>query len=256
MDIATIVGMVLGFGLIIGSMMMGGDLATFVNVPGLLIVVGGTFAATMVNERMGVFLGAIKIGLNALFDRGTPIRSLIPVIINLAQKARKEGLVSLEGEAIDDTFMARGVRLGVDGLSPEVIRSTLSSELAALKDRHVRGQKLYKFMKDTAPAFGMIGTLIGLVQMLKTLSDPSAIGPAMAVALLTTLYGAVLAFMVFGPIQTKLESRTAEEISVKRLAIVGVESILKGDNTMLIQSKLDAFLSPAERAAQEAENEQ
>ena len=247
MDLATIIGLIAAFALIIGSMLLGGSLAAFVNAPGLLIVVGGTFAAAFINQRMVHVLGAFKVMLQAFFDKTANMEELIPTIIGLAQKARKEGLVALEGETIDDEFLARGVRLGVDGLSPEMIRATLMSELAAVKRRHERGQKLFKFMEATAPAMGMIGTLIGLVQMLQTLSDPSAIGPAMAVALLTTLYGAILAFVIFGPIASKLESRTADEVAAKSLAIAGVESILKGDNTMLIQSKLEAYLSPVER---------
>jgi chemotaxis protein MotA len=247
MDIATIIGIVAAFALILGSMTMGGSLSAFFNIPGLLIVVGGTFAAVFVNQRLTHVLGAFKVMLQAFFDRTTNMEDQIPIIIGLAQKARKEGLVALEGENIEDEFLARGVRLGVDGLSPEMIKATLMSELAAVKRRHERGQKIFKFMESTAPAMGMIGTLIGLVQMLQTLSDPSAIGPAMAVALLTTLYGAILAFVIFGPIAAKLEGRTADEVAAKRLAITGVESILKGDNTMLIQSKLEAFLSPLER---------
>jgi len=187
--------------------------------------------------------------MQAFFDKSVVMEDQIPVIIGLAQKARKEGLVALEGENIEDEFLARGVRLGVDGLSPDMIKATLTSELAALKRRHERGQQMFKFMESTAPAMGMIGTLIGLVQMLQTLSDPSAIGPAMAVALLTTLYGAILAFVIFGPIATKLAARTNDEVAAKSLAITGVESILKGDNSMVIQSKLDAYLSPAEREA-------
>jgi chemotaxis protein MotA len=155
--------------------------------------------------------------------------------------------VALEGEQIDDPFMARGVRLGVDGLSPELISETLKSELASIKQRHERGQQIFKFMSSTAPSMGLVGTIIGLVQMLKSLDDPDKIGPSMAVALLTTLYGALLAFLVFGPIAAKLATRTAEEVAVKKLAIAGVESILKGDNSMVIQSKLEAYLSPDER---------
>lgn len=253
MDIATIIGIVTAFALIIGSMMLGGSLGAFVNAPGLLIVVGGTLAAAFINQRMVHVLGAFKVMMQAFFDRTPKMEDQIPVIIGLAQKARKEGLVALEGENIEDEFLARGVRLGVDGLSPEMIRATLVSELAALKRRHERGQKLFKFMEATAPAMGMIGTLIGLVQMLQTLSDPSAIGPSMAVALLTTMYGAILAFVVFGPIAAKLESRTTDEVAAKSLAIAGVESILKGDNTMLIQSKLEAYLSPFEREKSSAD---
>ena len=251
MDIATLIGIVAGLGLLASAMMDGGELSAFIDTPSLLIVVGGTIAASLINDSLGNVLGAAKVASNAFFDRKVNREEMIKLIIQLAQKARKEGLVSLEGESIDDPFMARGVRLGVDGLSPEVITSTLASELKALKKRHERGQKIFKFMGSTAPAMGMIGTLIGLVKMLQALDDPAAIGPGMAVALLTTMYGAILAFVIFNPIASKLENRTNEESDRKTLAIVGVESILKGDNTLVIQSKLEAFLSPTERAAAE-----
>lgn len=247
MDIATLVGIIGGLGLVFGAMALGGPISAFFNVPGLLIVVGGTIAATLINEGLSHVKGAVKVAIQAFLDRKMDPQQMIAQIVDLASKARKEGLVSLEGEQIDDEFLARGVRLGVDGLSPEVIQSTLSSELAALSRRHERGHKIFKFMGATAPAMGMVGTLIGLVQMLQAMEDPASIGPAMAVALLTTLYGAILAFLIFIPISSKLEIRTTEEVVHKKLAIVGVDSILKGDNTLVIQSKLESFLSPTER---------
>lgn len=249
MDFGTIIGLVLGFGLIGMAMMLGGGIMPFMDAQSALIVIGGTIAAVMVNQRLPIVVGALKVGMQAFFDRSSAKAEMVPLIIHLAAKARKEGLVALEGEQIDDPFMARGVRLGVDGLSPELIKETLAGELAALKDRHDRGQRMFKFMATTSPSMGLIGTIVGLVQMLQNLDDPDSIGPAMAIALLTTLYGAVLAFLVFGPIAEKLVNRTAEEVAIKKLAIAGVESILKGDNSMVIQSKLESFLSPEEREA-------
>ncbi len=253
MDLGTIIGLVLAFALIIGAMLLGGGVGPFIDAQSAMIVIGGTFAATLVCQKMNHVLAALQLLMQAVFDKSSPIDELIPVIIHLAGKARKEGLVSLEGETIEDPFMARGVRLGVDGLSPDIIKTTLDSELAAMKSRHERGQDIWKFMTATAPSMGLIGTIVGLVQMLQNLDDPDSIGPAMAVALLTTLYGAIFAFVIFGPIATKLAARTAEEVSAKKLTIVGVESILKGDNTMVIQSKLEAFLSPQQREALSSE---
>lgn len=247
MDLGTIIGLVLGFGLIGAAMMIGGGIMPFMDAQSALIVIGGTIAATLINQRLPIVIGAIKVGMQAFFDRSTDKTLMVPLIIDLAAKARKEGLVALEGEQIDDPFMARGVRLGVDGLSPELIKETLAGELSALKERHDRGQRIFKFMSATAPSMGLIGTIVGLVQMLQSLDDPDSIGPAMAVALLTTLYGAILAFLVYGPIAEKLINRTTEEVAIKKLAIAGVESILKGDNSMVIQSKLESFLSPEER---------
>ena len=249
MDLGTIIGLVLGFGLILGAMLLGGGIMPFVDAQSALIVIGGTFAATMINQKIPYVLGGLKAAAQAFTDKSSPKAELVPLIIDLAAKARKEGLVALEGEQIDDPFMARGVRLGVDGLSPEVIKETLYGELSSMKMRHERAQNVFKFMTSTAPSMGLIGTIVGLVQMLQNLDDPDSIGPAMAVALLTTLYGAILAFVVYGPIGAKLANRTAEEVAVKKLAIAGVESILKGDNSMVIQSKLESHLSPEEREA-------
>jgi len=248
MDIGTILGLLGALGLITAAMVMGGSPDSFFDIKSVLIVFGGTVSLAAVNQKLKVVLGAVKVLMQAFFDRQAPPETLIPVLVDLAQKARKEGLVSLEGEDIADPFVAHGLRLGVDGLSPELVKAALTSEVAALKARHQVGHKVFRFMGATAPSMGMIGTLVGLVQMLKTLDDPSAIGPAMAVALLTTLYGAILAFCIFNPIADKLENRTEEELATKRLAVAGIESILQGDNSMVIQSKLEAFLSPGARA--------
>ncbi len=255
MDIATLIGLIGSFAIIISAMVMGGSADAFINAPSLLIVVGGTLAVTLVHQKLGPVFGAFKSVANAFFDKSQSTDELIPAIVNLAQKARKEGLVSLEGEEIADEFMSRGIRLGVDGLSPELVTATLRNELSSLKKRHEVGQKVFRFMAGTAPSMGMIGTLVGLVQMLRTLDDPSAIGPSMAVALLTTLYGAILAFVVFNPLAEKLENRTLEEVTSKTLTIAGVASILQGDNSMAIQSKLEAYLAPGARAGAEQDKD-
>ena len=252
MDIATLVGIIAGTVLIVGSMATGGDLGSFFNVPGLAIVVGGTIAATLINESLSQVLGAMKVGLQAFFEKKSSPEQTIDDVVALAAKARKEGLVSLENDVIEDEFLARGVRLGVDGLDPDAVHSILGSEMKTLKQRHQRGQAIFKFMGSTAPSMGMVGTLVGLVQMLKSLEDPAAIGPAMAVALLTTLYGAIIAFVICIPIASKLEHRTDEEVASKSMAISGVESILKGENSLVIQSKLETFLTPAQREARAA----
>lgn len=252
MDLATLIGLIGGMSLFVMAMMMGSPLSAFVNGPGLLVVCGGTLAALFVKESLKAVLTSMSVMLKAFFGKSEPAERLIPLIVELSGKARKEGLMALEGTDIPDDFLARGVQLGVDGLTPEVIKTTLLQDVASGKTRHVRGQKMFRFLAATAPAMGMIGTLIGLVQMLGGLEDPSAIGPAMAVALLTTLYGAILAFLIFGPIADKLEQKSGEEVSRKLLAISGVESILNGDSSMVIQSKLEAFLAPKLRGTSEA----
>jgi len=247
MDIATLIGLAVAFSAILVSMLMGGAMEAFINAPSIALVFGGTLGVTLINQSLHNVLGAFKVMMNAFLDKSTNAAEMVPVIIDLATKARKDGVVSLENEPISDPFIARGVRLGADGLSPEMVKATLTAELISLKQRHERGHRIFRFMASTAPSMGMIGTLVGLVQMLRTLDDPDKIGPSMAIALLTTMYGAILAFVVFNPIAEKLSNRTVDEVANKTLAIAGIESILKGDNTLVIQSKLDAYLAPAQR---------
>ncbi len=251
MDIATPIGIVLAFGLIIGSILLGGSLSSYLDVPSALIVIGGTIAATLISEKLPNVIGAIKVaGKSFRKPSGDPASS-IEAIVKLSNIARREGVLALENEKVDDEFLAKGIRMAVDGVPQEEIRETLAAELVAMKARHSRGQKLFKFMGATAPSMGMIGTLIGLVQMLQTLDDPSAIGPAMAVALLTTMYGAILAFVVCNPIAEKLERYTKEEGQNMTVIIEGIDSIVKGHNAMVIKDKLEARLAPNERKAEE-----
>ncbi len=249
MDLATIIGVVAGLGLILGAILLGGSLSAFINIPGLAIVFGGTIAATLIMQRLNIVIGAIKVGLNVLVDRSTPPESIIETIIRLAKIARKDGLLALEKEELNNPFLEKGIRLVVDGLNPEDVTAVLRTELMYLKQRHKRGQKVFKFMAATSPAMGMVGTLIGLVQMLMTIDDPSAIGPAMAVALLTTFYGAVLAFLFFGPIAAKLENRTQEESNRLEMIISGIVGIMNGENPRIIEQRLASFLEPKSRAA-------
>jgi len=171
----------------------------------------------------------------------------------LAVKARKESIIALEKEEIDDPFLAKGIRLVVDGTAPSLVQAILKTEIGFMKQRHLSGQKVFKTLGALAPAFGMIGTLIGLVQMLQNLSDPGSIGPSMAVALLTTFYGAVLANLVAIPIAEKLGGKSAEEVLMMEVVIQGVLSILEGDNPIIVRSKLEAFLSPNLRQTQQEE---
>lgn len=247
MDIATLLGLVLAFGLIIASIMMGGSITLFIDIPSVLMVFGGTVAATFIMESMGNVLGAMKVAKNALTQKGSNPAQTIQTILELSNTARREGILALENQKVDDPFLAKGLRLAVDGLPREEIREALTVELVSMKQRHVRGQKLFKFMAATAPSMGMIGTLVGLVNMLANLENPSAIGPAMAVALLTTFYGAVIAFVVCGPIAEKLERRTADETANMTIVIEGVDSIVKGHNAAVIKDKLQARLAPNDR---------
>ncbi|RLA76713.1 MAG: motility protein A [Deltaproteobacteria bacterium] len=252
MDIATILGLLLGLGLVGGSIAMGGGVSGFINIPSMMIVVGGTLAATMVMFPLKTVLGSFKVAQHALRQNNTSPREIIDEIVALATKARKESIIALEKVPIENEFLRKGIRLVVDGTDPELLKSILRTEVSFMQQRHKVGQKVFKGMGTLAPAFGMIGTLIGLVQMLRTLNDPEKIGPSMAVALITTFYGALLANLVFNPIANKLEGRSNEETLIMELIIEGVLSILAGENPRIIKEKLLAFLPPRLRQEEES----
>ena len=255
MDIATITGIVSAFGLVLTSMALGPGVMAFVNVPSVLIVVCGTVGATLIAYPLTEVFGVGGVVMNAFTYKLQNPQVVIPQLVDFAGKARRDGILALEAAAaeIDDAFTSRGIQLAVDGQEPDAIEGIMQTEIDKVRGRHKKGVDILTTMGTFAPALGLIGTLIGLIGMLQNMSDPSSIGPAMAVALLTTLYGAILAFVLFAPIASKLETRTKVEVAHKTLAIIGVESILKGDNSMVIQSKLDAYLSPADREAKAAE---
>ncbi|MEM9192423.1 MAG: MotA/TolQ/ExbB proton channel family protein [Myxococcota bacterium] len=253
MDIATPIGIVLGFGLIIGSILLGGSLGAYIDVPSILIVIGGTIACTLISDKLPHVIGAIKVAGKAFKYPAGDAGASIQAIVKLSNIARREGVLALENEKVDDGFLAKGIRMAVDGVPQEEIRETLNAEMVAMKLRHSRGHKLFRFMGATAPSMGMIGTLIGLVQMLQTLDDPAAIGPAMAVALLTTMYGAIVAFVICNPIAEKLEKYTKDESANMTVVIEGIDSIVKGHNAMVIKDKLEARLAPKQRKAEDKE---
>ncbi len=246
MDIATLVGIVLSFALVLSAIMMGGSLSIFINIPSVMIVVGGTLGATMINYPLPDILKVTKVVKNAFFMKKMTANELIATFVNLAGIARREGILALESKLneMNDEFMRKGMQLSVDGLEPAAIKEILETEIDAIQDRHKLGAEIFTTMGTFAPALGMIGTLIGLVQMLQTMSDPSTIGPAMAVALLTTFYGAVMANLMFLPIAGKLKNRSSEEVTMKDLMTEGVISIAKGENPRVIEQKLNAYLPP------------
>ncbi len=249
MDIATLVGIVLSFALVLSAIMMGGSLSIFINIPSVMIVVGGTLGATMINYPLPDILKVTKVVKNAFFMKKMTANELIATFVNLAGIARREGILALESKLneMEDEFMKKGMQLSVDGLEPAAIKEILETEIDAIQDRHKLGAEIFTTMGTFAPALGMIGTLIGLVQMLQTMSDPSTIGPAMAVALLTTFYGAIMANILFLPIAGKLKNRSSEEVMMKDLMTEGVISIAKGENPRVIEQKLNAYLPPQMR---------
>ena len=244
MDIATIVGTVMGFGLIIAAMVMGGNIGGFFDIPSVLIVIGGTIAATLIMFPLGVVLGTAKIGLKTIFAKVPKPVEAIKEVVKLADLGRREGLLALEKAQVEDEFMKKGLRMVADGSTPVMVRTVLETEIEFLKKRHIRGQGVFKSMGAASPAFGMIGTLVGLVQMLQNMSDPSAIGPSMAVALLTTMYGAILANVLFLPMAKKLEERSGEETQFMEIVLEGIMAIQNGENPRIVQERLMAFVPP------------
>ncbi|WP_018124233.1 motility protein A [Desulfovibrio oxyclinae] len=251
MDLATVIGLVLSFGLVVAAILTGGSLITFISIPSALIVLGGTIGATLVNYPLSYVIGVIGVIKNTFFSSIDTPASIIERFKDYANRARREGILSLEPliKEIDDEYMKKGLQLTVDGLEPQVIQEILETEISYLEERHELGAGVVAIMGTMAPAMGMIGIVIGLVQMLQTMSDPSTIGPAMAVALLTTLYGAILANLVFNPMAGKLKARSKEEILIREMILEGILAISKGENPRIIEEKLNSFLPPKDRAA-------
>lgn len=252
MDLATLVGMVGAIGIVLAAILTGGSALVFVNVPSILIVVGGTVMVVMIKFSIGQFLGAFKVAMTAFRYKIDDPEELIEKIVELANIARKEGMLALENAEIDNEFLDEGVKMLIDGNSREVVDTVLNKDMKATIERHTWGAKVFSATADVAPAMGMIGTLIGLVQMLSNMSDPKSIGPAMAVALLTTLYGAMIANMIAMPISDKLTLRKSEELRIRSMCIDGVLAIQEGQNPRIIESMLKAYLEPAKRSSEDA----
>ncbi|MAZ87431.1 MAG: flagellar motor protein PomA [Cellvibrionaceae bacterium] len=247
MDLATIVGLIGAFGLIIATMLMSGDLGMFMNVPSLVIVFGGSLFAVMAKFGLGQFLGAAKVAGKSFSSKLSDPGELIDEIVELADTARKGGLLALEGKEVGNEFLQRGIQLLVDGHDPEVVKALLSKDRTLAEERHETAAKIFSSLAAMAPAMGMIGTLIGLVAMLANMDDPKSIGPAMAVALLTTLYGAVLANAFCEPVADKLKLRAGEEAMVKSLILDALLAIQGGQNPRVIDTMLRTYLPEGKR---------
>ncbi len=249
MDIATIIGLLAAFGLMLLGILQGGSLMIFVDIASMVIVVGGTIGTVLVHFPFGDVLGAFNVARKAFFHKATSPVDTIEKLITYAGKARKEGILSLQSvmNEIEDEFFLKGLQMAVDGQEPEALKEMLDKEIEYVMDRHDKGAEIFSTIGAYAPAMGMIGTLIGLVQMLQNMSDPSSIGPAMAVALLTTFYGAVIANVIATPISGKLKIRSASEVLNKTLVTEGMKAILEGENPRLMEQRLHAFVAPKER---------
>jgi len=251
MDLATLLGMVGAIGIVLAAILTGGSALVFVNVPSILIVLGGTALVVMIKFSLSQFFGAFKVALTAFIYKTSDADKLIEQVVDLSTVARKEGMLALENKEIDNAFLNEGVKMLIDGNSREVISAVLSKDMQQTIERHSWGAKVFSATADVAPAMGMIGTLIGLVQMLSNMSDPKSIGPAMAIALLTTLYGAMLANMVAKPIADKLTLRKADELRIRSMCIDGVLAIQEGQNPRITESMLKAYLDPAKRGSED-----
>ncbi|MFT7559420.1 MAG: chemotaxis protein MotA [Flavobacteriales bacterium] len=253
MDLATLVGLLGTMALIIVAMLMSGELSMFANAPSAVIVIGGSLFAVMAKYGLGQFLGATKVAVKAFKYKLPDPNDLIEEIVALADEARKGGLLSLEGKEVSSDFLQRGIQLLVDGHDPDVVKAMLSKDKNQAVDRHNIGSSIFGGLAEVAPAMGMIGTLVGLVAMLSNMDDPKAIGPAMAVALLTTLYGAIIANAIAQPIADKLKLRAAEEAISKSLVIDALLAIQAGQNPRVIDGMLRTYLPEGKRTVEIAE---
>ena len=249
MDLGTLLGIVSGFGLVIIAMSMGGGLGAFINAPSVMIVCGGTMGATLINYPISDVLGVIKVAKNAFFSEKIKTKKIMEMLIEMSKVSRREGILGLEKtlKDIKDPFFVKGMTLMIDGIEPAKLSELLDTEVEYIEERHRLGAEIFMTMGNFAPAMGMIGTLIGLVKMLMQMDDPSSIGPSMAVALITTFYGVILANLVFLPISGKLKTRSAKELAMKQLVMSGILSVQSGDNPRMLEQRLHSFVSPKDR---------
>ncbi|GAA0789973.1 MULTISPECIES: flagellar motor protein PomA [Pseudomonadati] len=255
MDLATLIGIIGAFAFIIGAMVTSGGIGLFIDVPSILIVVAGSLFVVMMKFNLKQFLGAVKIGLKAFMFKIDRPEDLIEQSVSMADAARKGGFLALEEAQISNTFMQKAVDMLVDGHDGDVVRNALEKDIALTEERHKAGIGIFKAMGDVAPAMGMIGTLVGLVAMLSNMDDPKSIGPSMAVALLTTLYGAVIANMIAIPMADKLSLRMNEELLNRNLIMDAVLAIQDGQNPRVIEGFLKNYLAEKQRKVDTTDGE-
>lgn len=252
MDLATVLGLVAGVSVVGLAIVFGGSPGMFVNVPSMLIVIGGTIAGILIRFPLAEVVNALKLGTSNAFQQQTESTvGLIDEAVELAELSRTKGQLALENAPINNEFLRKGALMYCDGMAPEFISHALGRDRDLLVERLEEGEKIYRFTGDAAPAFGMIGTLVGLVQMLSTMDDPETIGPSMAVALLTTLYGALIANLLALPIADKLSSKAQLEFTRRSLVIEAVNQIAEKQNPDSMYQLLAAFLPEDQRRADE-----
>lgn len=258
MDIFTIIGFVMTIGFILLSIITSGSLLTFIDIPSVLIVIGGTAGAMLVSSKGKNIKQFFKLTMIVSRDKKVNEMELVETFYEYATKARRDGLLGLEEsvQLIEDPFIRDGMMMIIDGVAPEVIKRTLSIKMKGILERHKNNRSIFDTGAALAPAFGMVGTLIGLVNMLKNLSDPSSIGPQMSVALITTFYGSLLANVFFMPISKKLKSITSEEIFQKEMVLEAIMILQSGENPTIMRKKLISFLDDKEATKAQSSAEQ
>ncbi|HPU41887.1 motility protein A [Acetivibrio clariflavus] len=249
MDIATIIGIIAGVVCLLGSIAWGGPLKPFWDAPSVICVVGGGISAAFITHKITEIKPIMKVVMKAFTSREESQIDIIRKLVELSMKARRDGLLSLEAEQekIEDEFLKASLQLVIDGVEPDIIIDSMDLEIENMKARHDKGAGFFKTLAAQFPAWGMIGTLIGLIQLLLSLDDPSKIGPAMSVALVTTFYGSVLANLICNPIANKLSTKSKEEIQQKKMIVEGILSIQAGENPKILEHKLKTFLSPKQK---------
>ncbi len=264
LDILTPIGVIVGIIFVAFAIISSGGFggfASFINVPSFLIVIGGLAAAMLVSFSLAEVKQLWKVTMQSFRTEEHDVSRVVSTFVTLSDRARREGLLALEAEIeqVDESFIKKGILLAVDGIEPDVITDIMNAEIAALEERHRKNRSLLEKAGEYAPAWGMIGTLIGLILMLKNLNDPSTLGPNMAIALLTTLYGSLLSNLVFIPMASKLALRTEKEVFMKQIIIEGVIGVQSGQNPKILEEKLKVFLSREEldkkNKLEEASNE-
>lgn len=254
-DLLTPLGITLGFAMIMAAIMSNSGsegISSFADISSIFIVIGGLTASMLITFKMEQIRLTKRVLKEAFHKSQRSIPELIQLFIHLSDRARREGILALENELdkVQDPFIRKGMMLAVDGVETEVITDILNAEITAMEDRHYKGRQLIEKAAEYAPAWGMIGTLIGLVLMLNKLAEPASLGPSMAVALLTTLYGTVLANLFFTPMAGKLESKTEEEVFIRQIIIEGIIGVQSGQNPRILEEKLSAFLTEEDMQAE------
>ena len=250
MDIASLLGIILGFVMVIfGILSAGAEIGGYIDIPSVIITLGGSISGVLASNKLKDFIGGLKSIALAFKEEVLDPGAVISNVINLSKVARKQGLLAMEEASndIEDPFLKKGIMLVVDGTDAELVRGILETELTCLEDRHKKVIGFWEKWAELGPAWGMIGTLVGLVNMLNNMSDPSSIGPSMATALITTLYGSIVANWLCSPVAEKMKVNNALEVIVKEIMVEGLLSIQAGENPRVIEEKLKSFLSPAIR---------